>query len=253
MINKRKSLSKSLRFEVFKRDSFTCQYCGRMAPDVVLEVDHINPVANGGDNDVLNLITSCFDCNRGKGKKLLSEKEEVKKQQEQLRELNQKREQLKMMLDWKSELSKFEEEQVQILQEKILELTDNSMTDYGKEKARRWIKEFGLLEIIECLEISVSQYFDSDDNTTIKKTFDYIPRIANVRKKQEDDPMYAKRNYIKGILRNRLGYINETQLVIMLKNVQDDSEYEEVKELALACRHWTDFREMFEIWLEGDY
>ena len=51
----RKAISKKLRFEVFKRDNFTCQYCGRMAPDVVLEVDHINAVANGGDNNILNL------------------------------------------------------------------------------------------------------------------------------------------------------------------------------------------------------
>lgn len=36
-MSKRKSISKKLRFEVFKRDGFTCQYCGRMAPDVVLE------------------------------------------------------------------------------------------------------------------------------------------------------------------------------------------------------------------------
>lgn len=50
-MSKRKSISKKLRFEVFKRDSFTCQYCGKMAPDVVLEVDHINPVASGGENN----------------------------------------------------------------------------------------------------------------------------------------------------------------------------------------------------------
>ena len=45
---KRKALSQKIRFEVFKRDSFTCQYCGRKAPDVVLQVDHIVPVAKGG-------------------------------------------------------------------------------------------------------------------------------------------------------------------------------------------------------------
>jgi len=44
----RKELSKSIRFEIFKRDSFKCQYCGRMAPEVVLHVDHIKPVAEGG-------------------------------------------------------------------------------------------------------------------------------------------------------------------------------------------------------------
>ena len=50
-MSERKAISKKLRFEVFKRDNFTCQYCGRMAPDVILEVDHINPVKNGGDNN----------------------------------------------------------------------------------------------------------------------------------------------------------------------------------------------------------
>ena len=44
---KRVPISKALRFEVFKRDSFTCQYCGRSAPEVVLEVDHIVPVSKG--------------------------------------------------------------------------------------------------------------------------------------------------------------------------------------------------------------
>ena len=43
-MSKRKSLSKKIRFEVFKRDKFTCQYCGKTAPNVVLEVDHIEPV-----------------------------------------------------------------------------------------------------------------------------------------------------------------------------------------------------------------
>ena len=67
----RKSLSKGLRFDVFRRDGFTCQYCGRRPPDVVLEVDHILPVAEGGTNDILNLTAACQHCNRGKGKKLL--------------------------------------------------------------------------------------------------------------------------------------------------------------------------------------
>lgn len=69
---KRTQLTKSVRFEVFKRDSFTCAYCGNHPPAVVLEVDHINPVKSGGDNSIDNLITSCFDCNRGKGCRELS-------------------------------------------------------------------------------------------------------------------------------------------------------------------------------------
>lgn len=62
----RVGLTKKQRFEVFKRDQFVCQYCGRHPPAVVLEVDHITAVASGGTNEPHNLLTSCFDCNRGK-------------------------------------------------------------------------------------------------------------------------------------------------------------------------------------------
>lgn len=68
----RQTVSKSRRFEVFKRDDFTCQYCGRHPPAVVLEVDHINAVSTGGNNEQENLITACFDCNRGKAARPLS-------------------------------------------------------------------------------------------------------------------------------------------------------------------------------------
>lgn len=68
----RKPISKKQRFDVFKRDAFTCQYCGCTPPSVVLEVDHVHPVSKGGSNQVDNLLTACFDCNRGKSDGLLT-------------------------------------------------------------------------------------------------------------------------------------------------------------------------------------
>lgn len=69
---RRKAMSARLRFEVFKRDGFRCAYCGAHPPDVLLEVDHIIPVAKGGENDADNLVTACQRCNRGKGAEPLS-------------------------------------------------------------------------------------------------------------------------------------------------------------------------------------
>lgn len=57
----------ALRFQVLERDRFTCQYCGAFAPNVQLEVDHVVPVAAGGTDELENLVTSCFACNRGRG------------------------------------------------------------------------------------------------------------------------------------------------------------------------------------------
>jgi hypothetical protein len=62
----RRSLSVRTRFEVFKRDEFTCRYCGRKSPEIVLEVDHVVPVCEGGDDDQMNLVTACWECNSGK-------------------------------------------------------------------------------------------------------------------------------------------------------------------------------------------
>lgn len=68
---KRKPISKHVRFEVFKRDEFTCQYCGAHPPGVLLHVDHIVAVAAGGTNVIDNLVTSCEPCNAGKGARSL--------------------------------------------------------------------------------------------------------------------------------------------------------------------------------------
>ena len=69
--SKRKQVSQGLRFDIFNRDGFTCQYCGRRPPEVVLELDHVVPVALGGGNEEMNLTTSCSICNAGKSAKIL--------------------------------------------------------------------------------------------------------------------------------------------------------------------------------------
>jgi hypothetical protein len=55
-----------LRFKIFKRDSFRCQYCGRNGKDVILHADHVVPAKSGGETTFENLITSCQECNIGK-------------------------------------------------------------------------------------------------------------------------------------------------------------------------------------------
>jgi len=59
------------RFLIFKRDNFTCQYCGRKVPDVILQIDHIHPKSKGGKNLLDNYATACRECNIGKSDMLL--------------------------------------------------------------------------------------------------------------------------------------------------------------------------------------
>jgi hypothetical protein len=71
--NRRVPISKKLRFEIFQRDSFTCQYCKRSKNEdnVKLQLDHKIPVSEGGTDHINNLITSCEDCNLGKSNKII--------------------------------------------------------------------------------------------------------------------------------------------------------------------------------------
>ena len=104
---KRVPISKKIRFEVFKRDDFTCQYCGKTPPNITLEIDHIQPVSKGGTNDINNLLTSCFDCNRGKSNHTLKRLpntlndnlEILKEKEEQLKEYHKLIRKLEKRLD----------------------------------------------------------------------------------------------------------------------------------------------------------
>lgn len=155
----RKSLSKSLRFEVFKRDSFRCQYCGRSAPDVILECDHIIPVASGGKNEMINLVTSCRDCNRGKGKKELSDFSTVSMQKKQLDDLNAMREQTEMMIEWKKELMSLRVAQVDAVNDLLEATTGWPANDSGKRDISRLIERFGFEEVFNATQIAVDTYF----------------------------------------------------------------------------------------------
>lgn len=77
-MKQRKPISKSQRYDVLVRDNFTCQYCGRSAPDVKLEIDHVLPVSKGGNNNIENLKVSCYDCNRGKSNKFIKKSKQLK-------------------------------------------------------------------------------------------------------------------------------------------------------------------------------
>jgi 5-methylcytosine-specific restriction endonuclease McrA len=52
------------RHNVFKRDHFTCQYCGTNRD---LTLDHLIPRSKGGKSNWTNLVTACKSCNAKKG------------------------------------------------------------------------------------------------------------------------------------------------------------------------------------------
>lgn len=54
---------------VFKRDKYTCQYCGTQGRD--LTIDHVKPKSKGGESVWKNVVTACEPCNKKKADKPL--------------------------------------------------------------------------------------------------------------------------------------------------------------------------------------
>ncbi|HDI79317.1 MAG TPA: HNH endonuclease [Desulfobacteraceae bacterium] len=57
------------RQNIYLRDRYTCQYCGRQFPTEELTYDHIIPKSRGGKTEWENIVTCCIECNRKKGGK----------------------------------------------------------------------------------------------------------------------------------------------------------------------------------------
>ncbi len=59
------------RLEVFNRDNYTCQYCGRISHQ--LTIDHVIPRYRGGEHTWENVVSACIPCNRRKAGETLAE------------------------------------------------------------------------------------------------------------------------------------------------------------------------------------
>jgi len=62
---------KLTKIEVFNRDSYTCQYCGRQTRELTL--DHVIPRGQAGEHTWGNIVSACIPCNRCKGGRTPSE------------------------------------------------------------------------------------------------------------------------------------------------------------------------------------
>lgn len=247
MASRRKKISKKIRFEVFKRDKFTCQYCGKQAPDAVLVIDHIHPVSKGGEDVMLNYITSCETCNAGKGARTLDDQSVLAKQRAEVERLAERREQVEMMLQWHRGLEAERHYERDALAERWSELVNPfALTDSGLRAAEKYLRSFSLADLLSAMDVAVSQYVKRDDNgepigESVNLAWSKIPGIARISKlPAEERGLY----YVRGICRRRFNYCNEYECLQMLREATwVGADIEELKHIAKTARNWTDWKE----------
>lgn len=151
MKNKRKSTGKKLRFEIFKRDGFRCVYCGSTPVQSVLRVDHVVPVADGGTTEADNLVTSCHDCNAGKGSTPLDKKRLAKPM---LTEAHREHtEQIREYLKVQKEIAEARREAAEELADYWIN-TVGPMTEDMFNRLAILVKEWSHEKLIEAIDIT---------------------------------------------------------------------------------------------------
>ena len=235
-MTQRKPISKRMRFEILKRDSFTCQYCGKMPPDTTLHIDHINPVSKGGKNTMLNLVTSCADCNLGKSNVELSDDSAVKKQQKQLSDLAEKKSQIEMMIYWRESLLNADEllvDSVESIVNKYLSAFDKCVSESGRDKIRKAVKKHGYQPCVDAIEVFYvsDKCFESEWSNAIK----YIGKSNK-----------NNIHYIKGILKNRVSHLNEKRFYAETNDLDMDSQFDGLSEIAKTCTNQSEFFDRLE-------
>lgn len=248
-MDKRKAISKSVRFEVFKRDSFKCQYCGASAPEVVLNVDHIQPVSKGGNaSDIANLITACFSCNSGKSDRLLTDDAAVAKQKRQLDQLQERREQLEMMAQWQAGLIDLEGQSVAIANSAWSQVAQGfHFTESGELSIRKLIRKYGLSEVLESMRRAGCYLQIGPDgkliNMSVQLAFEKIAGVCIVRKREREDPVGAELHHIVSSAGRRLnGSCLRWQMVEQMREALNNQHtVEELWSLSRSCSCWRDF------------
>jgi hypothetical protein len=247
------SLSKRTRFEVFKRDSFTCQYCGKKSPDVVLHADHIHPKAAGGTDSIANLITACEGCNLGKAAVPLSDDSAIAKQHNQLARLQERQEQIEMMMQWQRSLMDLDKQTVDALADFWCEIANWWDVNEGgirdiKKLARKW----GHQAVMEAMRLASETYFRYPDNDATTPTsesaelgFKKLGGICSVRASSINKPYLQDMLYTRAILRNRvkegrMSYVDERRAMTMIEDAfAAGANADRVKQIAMQESTWS--------------
>lgn len=242
---KRKTITKKLRFEIFKRDGFKCAYCGKEPPNTVLEIDHIEPVSKGGEDDINNYITACFDCNRGKSNVKLSK---IPPQViENLDTLREKEEQISEYRKFIKKIERREKKDIEDVAKvysdyyKEWELTEK----FKKRSVRMFLRQLPKHEVEDAMRLAIEKFPHYCDEDTTK----YFCGIC-WRRIKRDEINYKIRilwQNLSSKYQRGIGYLNEQDIEYIKDIPLETLEEYMIKALSeRSSSYWKEFMSLLE-------
>jgi len=226
--NQREAIPKSVRVQVLERDHFRFVYCGQSPAvdnDVLLEVDHIHPVAKGGDNDPLNLQTLCWDCNAGKSDKTPGEIAKVRGSYKEAEAQQEKREQLEQIAEWYQRLRDNDRNAARTAVEHF-SFYAGSASDYSprEQDLIKHIRQFGIDEVMTAIDIAGTQYVVTNATgevvpESVVEARHKLAGILYTRKIERRDPNQAALSHLYNTLNKRFHSVDRKRFFAVGKQV----------------------------------
>jgi hypothetical protein len=191
-------IEKSLKYKIFRRDNFTCQYCGKQTPKVVLNVDSLIPITSVSTNNETELITVCQDC--------CNERQAIP--------VNERQEQIEAYEKFLLERQKEQSIVIEELGEYWSLLCDNQyeLNEHGLESLKKFLVHLVPFEIRESMDIAA----DKIPNENIGERFKYFCGIChNKIREKSGDTTWIFFNEIKNYYLNKprgSGYYKKDKL-----------------------------------------
>ena len=179
-------VSRGLRFEVLKRDDFTCRYCGKKSPEAILEVDHVIPRSKKGADDPENLVTACYECNRGKGVSLLHTGLRHKDIRQETALLADREMRLAQYNQLRTKIRQRQATQTELLKRYFTEQfsrPQQAQEAFPEPITRRALKMMGYVDMMDWIDYAIAK---------------------TARDSRHDCHTVAAAKYLSGILRNKL-------------------------------------------------
>jgi hypothetical protein len=127
-----------------------------------------------------------------------------------------------------------------------------SLTAHGKDGVRKLIKQFGVDLVLRAMREAVDSYCERDEKgeytkESIDHAYSKLRGVARVLRDSAERPYLKQLFYIRGILRNRLNYVDDRLVISLMEEcAQLNVDLDDLERIAKTTRNWSSFRSVLD-------
>lgn len=238
---------KRIKYEVFEKDSFKCQFCGTGAPVVTLQLIRIQDTQQNDEwLDTAFLSTSCKICEK---KKSGVDEKSLQNGYISIDELEERLQQLKMLINWRKGMLNIRKQQLTNLVSYWENKVPGFVTNNDQKKfAATYISKFSSDEIRSAMDMAVDKFIKYSDDGTLDKhsmliAFAKIPEICLTKTElvnaHESDGLQQIHDQLK---QNIIGFFDSHRANQWLNYARSwEIQIEDLFKMAASVKSWTQF------------